>query len=108
MAESRGQIWDVIVKQASANPKYREALIKDPRALMSQQIGKDIPASVNVKVLEEDANTLYVVLPYAPKAGEELADADLEKVAGGSTVKGDANCNKSPGILNTVNEIKLV
>ena len=31
--------------------------------------------------------------------------ADLEKVAGGATVKGDANCGDSDGMMNTVVEI---
>jgi hypothetical protein len=104
---TRGQVWDVVVKQATENPKYRAALLKDPRALMSQQLGTQIPASVNVKVIQEDPNTYYVVLPHAPKAGEELADSDLEKVAGGGTkIKGDAKCGG--GMMNTVNEIRLV
>jgi hypothetical protein len=104
---TRGQVWDVVVKQATENPKYRAALLKDPRALMSQQLGSQIPSSVNVKVLEEDANTYYVILPHAPKTGAELADSDLEKVAGGGTkIKGDAKCGG--GMMNTVNEIRLV
>ena len=42
---------------------------------------------------------------HAVAAGAELDDADLEKVAGGATVKGDANCGDSDGMMNTVVEI---
>ena len=58
-----------------------------------------------VKAVEESANTIYVVVPHAVAAGAELDDADLEKVAGGATVKGDANCGDSDGMMNTVVEI---
>jgi len=44
-------------------------------------------------------------VPHAVAAGAELDDADLEKVAGGQKVKGDANCGDSDGAMNTVVEI---
>ncbi len=98
MAEwTRGQLMDKIAEQAQKSPKYYDQLMKDPRALMAKQLGTDIPASINVKVLKETADTYYVVLPYAPKEGAELSDADLEKVAGGFL---DKTCQVS--ILSTV------
>lgn len=98
MAEwTRGQLMDKIAEQAQKSPKYFDQLMKDPRSLMAKQLGTDIPASINVKVLQETPDTYYVVLPYAPKEGAELSDADLEKVAGGFL---DKTCQTS--ILSTV------
>jgi hypothetical protein len=98
---TRGQLSDKIVEQVQSNPKYREELLKNPRALMSKQLGTDIPANVKITVLQETPETYYVVLPYSPQEGQELDDSELEKVAGGML---DKTCTSGPGIalLSTV------
>jgi hypothetical protein len=107
---TRGQLWDKVVEQAAKNPKYLAQLKSDPRGLMEKQLGTSIPKNVNVKVLEESADTYYIVLPAIAKEGAELSDSDLEKVAGGGTVKGDASCNDAQGsaIGVTVVDVSLV
>jgi len=106
---TRGQLWDKIVEQAQNNPKYFAALKADPRALMEKQLGTAIPASVNIKLIEETADTYYIVVPAFAKEGAELSDSDLEKVAGGGTVKGDATCNSAgDAIGTTVVDVSLV
>ena len=98
---TRGQLSDKIVEQVQSNPKYREELLKDPRALMSKQLGTQIPSNVKITVLQETQDTYYVVLPYMPKEGQELDDSELEKVAGGFL---DKTCTGGPGValLSTV------
>lgn len=107
---TRGQLWDKIVEQTQKNPKYAALLKADPRALMEKQLGTAIPKSVNIKVLEESADTYYIVIPAFAKEGAELSDSDLEKVAGGATVKGNAECNNTTGsaIGVTVVDVKMV
>ena len=107
---TRGQLWDKVVEQAAKNPKYLAQLKADPRGLMEKQLGTSIPKNVNVKVLEESADTYYIVLPAIAKEGAELSDSDLEKVAGGGTVKGDASCDSAQGsaIGVTVVDVSLV
>ena len=110
MAWTRGQLWDKVVEQAQRNPKYYESLKANPRALMEKQLGTSIPKNVNIKVLEESADTYYIVLPAFAKEGAELSDSDLEKVAGGGTVKGDASCDRAQGaaIGVTVVDVSMV
>jgi len=107
---TRGQLWDKVVEQAQKNPKYYQQLMADPRGLMEKQLGTPIPKSVNIKVLEEAPDAYYIVLPAFAKEGEELSDSDLEKVAGGGTVKGDASCNNAQGsaIGVTVVDVSIV
>jgi hypothetical protein len=110
MAWTRGQLWDKIVEQAQNNPKYLEKLKSDPRSLMEKQLGTAIPSNVNIKVIEESSDTYYIVLPAIAAEGAELSDADLEKVAGGGTVKGDASCDSAQGcaIGVTVVDVSMI
>lgn len=106
---TRGQLWDKIVEQAQKNPKYYKQLIADPRGLMEKQLGITIPKTVNIKVVEEANDTYYIVLPAFAKEGAELSDSDLEKDAGGGTVKGDASCQSyGAGAGTTVVDVSLV
>src|SRR5262245_28230971 len=102
---SRGEIQDLLGKFSTGDPKYRQALLKDPKGILEKQLNTTLPANMKVKAVEETADTIYVVVPFAPKAGQELSDSALEMVAGGFL---DHNCNRAQGGINTHVEIKLV
>ena len=55
-----------------------------------------------VKVVQEDASTIYLIAPYVPKQGDELSDADLEKVAGGKGQKGNRTENRNSYTCNDI------
>ena len=94
---TRGQLHDLLARFAVDNPKYREALIKDPKMVLEKQLGHNL-GKMTVKSVVETPDTMYVVVPYVTKEGE-LSDSDLEKVAGGMldnlmascTISGSAN-----------------
>jgi hypothetical protein len=102
---SRGQIQDLVAKFAAENPKYREALIKDPKSVIEKQLNISLPGSVQIKTVVETADTGYIVVPHVPAEGE-LDDADLESVAGGFADK-NARCDKAPGVANTMTILNL-
>ena len=83
---TRGEIQDLLTKFSKSNPKYREALIKNPKMVLEGQMGGKLPEGVSVKAVEESPSTIYVVVPYVPKAGAELSDNELEAVAGGKAI----------------------
>src|SRR4029079_19532169 len=97
-------------RTGAEEPEVLQQLTADPRGLMEKQLGTSIPKNVNIKVLEEATDTYYIVLPAMAKEGAELSDSDLEKVAGGGTVKGNASCNNAQGsaIGVTVVDVSLV
>ena len=106
MAEiSRGEVQDLLIKFATNDPKYRAALLKDPKMILEKQLNTTLPSSMTVKAVEETADTVYVVVPFVPKSGQELSDNALEMVAGGFK---DNNCNSAKGGINTHVEVKLV
>jgi hypothetical protein len=83
---TRGEIQDLLTKFSKSNPKYREALVKNPKMVLEGQMGGKLPEGVTVKAVEETPNTIYVVVPFVPKAGAELSDNELEAVAGGKAI----------------------
>ncbi len=107
MEMSRGEMQDLLNKFAAGNPKYRQALLKDPKSVVEKQFAMNL-SGVTVKALEETANVLYVLVPRATAAGE-LDDSDLEKVAGGGDINvklgGKVEC--SQGALQTMIQINL-
>lgn len=79
--ESRGELQDVIAKNAANDDDYREALLENPKKILEKHLGQELPDWLNVNVVEEKADTIYLIAPHVP--GDELSDEDLEMVAGG-------------------------
>jgi hypothetical protein len=80
---TKDEMIGLIYGFAASNPDYRKTLLKDPKGLLAKQMQQDLPDNLKVTVVEETADTFYLVAPYVPAAGDELSDDDLEKVAGG-------------------------
>jgi len=103
---TRGALQELLAKFAKANPKYRRALINDPKGTIEKQLNTTL-GSVTVKALVDTADTVHVVIPYRA-ASVELSNADLERVAGG---KQDitANCLVLGGaaVNDTVMQLNL-
>jgi hypothetical protein len=104
---TRGEINDIIAGFAAKNGLYREVLIAEPKKVLAHQMGQKLPDFLNVELVQETADTIYLVLPY--QAGEELSDADLELVAGGKKDEGGSNTYEcqvyGAGNMGTHNEI---
>lgn len=95
---TRGEVQDLVGKFAIENPKYRDALIKDPKTIIEKQLNTSL-GNIKVKAVVDTADTAYVVIPHVASEGE-LSDADLEKVAGGKQdIK--ASCTAQAGALAT-------
>ena len=106
---TRGEINDIIAGFATANPEYRRALMANPKDVLARQMGQQLPDFLQVRVVQDTADTVHLVLPYAPQSGAELSDADLEMVAGGKGVaSGESSseqrytCNDSSGVATRI------
>jgi len=83
--EQRKQLERQIIAKAMKDESFRKLLLEDPKFTLEQEAGMKLPASVNIKILEEDAQTFYLVLPgkINPETEDELTEAELMQVSGG-------------------------
>lgn len=79
---SRQEAEQQIIMKSLEDASFRQQLKANPKAVLSQELGGQLPADVTIEVLEETPNKLYLVLPPMP-VEEELSDEQLEAVAGG-------------------------
>jgi len=79
------QLEQLIIEKAMKDELFREQLKSDPKETIERELGFKIPASLNLTVLEEDPQTVFLVLPDRGGSllADELTEAELEGVAGG-------------------------
>jgi hypothetical protein len=93
--DKRAEIERTLVQRSLQDEDFRRRLLDDPKAAVGQELGTQLPeGGVEVRVVEESADTIYLVLPSTEPLGEgeELSDQELEEVAGGGTGLG-IDCN---------------
>jgi hypothetical protein len=86
-----------LIEKAWTDPSFRQALRSDPRGAVEKALGARLPAGMQVKLLEETADTFYLVLPANPDRAPsgQLSDEQLDAVAGGGSWS-CGNCDTSP------------
>ena len=81
---SRARAQDeLVVDYLAKKPGNRDALLSDPKRVLSDLVNQPIPEGLNVRVVEETADTIFLIAPCRP---EELSDRQLEDVAGGAVL----------------------
>src|SRR6478609_4972509 len=93
MAETltRNEIEEIVIGNAARHPEYREALLKNPKKVIETQLNNKLPEGLDVKVVQETGDTIYLRLPHVITEGSELSDSDLEQVAGAKDGAGSGN-----------------
>jgi hypothetical protein len=59
----RADLEQRLVWRATADPAFRERLLADPRAAIEEELGIDLPASMQIDVIEEGPHRLCLTLP---------------------------------------------
>ncbi|MBI3531528.1 MAG: NHLP leader peptide family natural product precursor [Burkholderiales bacterium] len=92
--DSFESIMHRIVLRCWADAELKAQLLADPVAVLQAQ-GLQVPAGVQVRVVQDSAQVVHWVLPSRPS---ELSDAALEAVAGGGPLSGDLSSTSLPQI----------
>ncbi len=77
-----------LIARAWKDPKFADDLRRTPKAVVERELaamrpGAKLPAGLDIRVVEETPNTIYLVVPRKPQAAAELSEAELAQVAGG-------------------------
>jgi hypothetical protein len=89
---TRSEVEAIIAGRLAADPAFRKTLLADPRAVLSEVIGFDIPDTVQVVLHEESLTQIHLTIP----SSEVLSDDDLELVAGGVCWSDDGFAYRNP------------
>ncbi|MDP5216427.1 NHLP leader peptide family RiPP precursor [Ruegeria sp. 2205SS24-7] len=72
-----------IYERAWTDEAFNARLKTDPKAAIEEIIG-ELPADIEINVVQDTADTKYLHIPAAPKQGE-VSDSELLGVQGGTT-----------------------
>ena len=73
-----------LIDRAMKDETFRQELLRDPKGVVTRELGIQLPEHIDVQVLQESPSMVYLVLPPpAQSAGAELSEKQLEAVVGG-------------------------
>ncbi|MFI5333627.1 MAG: NHLP leader peptide family RiPP precursor [Chlamydiales bacterium] len=84
--------WSKVCAKAWADPQFKKKLMRNPREVL-KEFGIELPPNITYTFHEDTSTSHHIVLPEPPR---ELAEEDLEKVAGA----GSCCCPFSTGGVN--------
>jgi len=58
-------------------PAYRSRMVREPRKVLREDFGYDVPDSVEIRVWDSSSEMRYWVLPQRPAGSEGLSEKDL-------------------------------
>jgi hypothetical protein len=82
---SRHDLEAKIIKHSWDDPAFHEKFVADPKGTIAKYAGVAAASLPEIVVHEEEPGSWHIVLPAKPAGAKELSDAELEKVAGGTT-----------------------
>jgi hypothetical protein len=98
LTQKRNQLEQLLIEKAMNDEAFRKELIADPKGTIEKETGMKLPDNFNVKVLEENPQSFFLVLPATVQPGseDELSEAELEMVSGGWGGVAGIDPEKSP------------
>lgn len=78
-AQRADEMRQHLTDKAMEDGDFRQRLVSDPKSVISEEFGLEVPENFTIVVHQSDASTLHLSLP----AGPELNEEQLEMIAAG-------------------------
>jgi len=88
--KTKKELESAIMQKMLNDHAFRQEVIDNPKVTIEKKMGIAIPDGVKVRLIEEKADEIVLVIPQYNDPGEELNTSDLESVAGGWS--GSSDC----------------
>jgi hypothetical protein len=88
---------DRVIERAQRDESFRQQLLDDPNAAIGDELGIEIPDTLEIRVIEEQPDLAVLVLPPATRT-REVTDEALAATAGGG----------GPPVLNTESGVECM
>jgi hypothetical protein len=88
-----------LVQRSLEDEDFRQRLLEDPKGVVEEELGTRLSEGVQVRAVEETADTIYLVLPpraETEQSSAEISDEELQAVAGGGFDTLYATCQVGP------------
>jgi hypothetical protein len=97
--KQRKQLEEKLIAKAMKDETFRKNLLENPKAAIEEETGIKLPEAINLKVVEENPSTFYLILPpkINPETEDELSEAELEMVSGGYDGEGGGDGGDQTG-----------
>ena len=73
--------YQAVLLKAAEDDAFRTSLEDNPKAVLSKELGVELPEDLRISVVSNTPTELTLVLP--PRSNGELSDAELDNVNGG-------------------------
>jgi hypothetical protein len=85
--KTRFEFEQKLIQRAWEDENFKQELLSNPQAVFARESGQELPNNLEIEVIQESANKVYLVLPNNPAPAitsqGELSEEALEAVAGG-------------------------
>ena len=75
-----------LIAKAWKDEAFKARLLRNPKEVFEEELGVSLSPSIEIRVLEERPNQLFLVLPPNPEQAPdlELSEEQLQMVSGGA------------------------
>jgi hypothetical protein len=81
MTEERNKLAELFAA-CWKDEALKARFMSEPKAVLAEH-GLDVPANIDVNVVENSDNTIHITMPAAPDGHQDLSDEELTAAAGG-------------------------
>jgi hypothetical protein len=81
MTEQRNKLAELFAA-CWKDEALKQRFMSDPKAVLAEY-GMDVPANIDLNVVENSDNTVHITMPAAPAGAAGLSDEELGAAAGG-------------------------